>query len=81
MQRKILDMLAEWNVAYCQQSRYKEDFKHIIDMYRLLEYKGYRFPKIELDKVTSFEPEMNLKTEEQLENEDRINNGTVFIIL
>ncbi|KAJ3334605.1 hypothetical protein HDU91_002642, partial [Kappamyces sp. JEL0680] len=35
----------------------------------------YRFPHIKESAVNSFEPDVNLKTEEQLENEDRINNG------
>jgi ADP-ribosylation factor-binding protein GGA len=76
-QRKILELIAEWNFTYATKSRYKDDFKHINDMYRLLEFKGYRFPQIKDGEIASFEPEMNLKTEEQLEKEDQINNGLV----
>ncbi|KAI8897573.1 VHS domain-containing protein [Globomyces pollinis-pini] len=74
-QTKILSLIAEWNVVYCQKSRYKDDFKHINDMYRLLEYKGYRFPVIRKDDLNDFAPDVNLKTEEQLEEEDKVNNG------
>lgn len=44
-QKRVLELLAEWNVVYSQNSRYKEDFKHINDMCRLLEYKGKLFLK------------------------------------
>jgi hypothetical protein len=57
-QRKILELIAEWNVVYAQQSRYKDDFKHINDMYRLLEFKGYRFPEIKSSTVNQFEPDV-----------------------
>lgn len=44
-------------------------------MYRLLEYKGYQLPAVKEDQLNTFEPTVNLKTEEELENEDKINNG------
>ncbi|KAJ3276389.1 hypothetical protein HDV01_005012 [Terramyces sp. JEL0728] len=74
-QGKILELIGEWNYIYAQKSRYKEDFKHINDMYRLLEYKGYRFPRLN-EAALGFEPDVNLKTEEQLEEEDKKNQGT-----
>ncbi|KAJ3313883.1 hypothetical protein HDV04_001444 [Boothiomyces sp. JEL0838] len=74
-QQKILELIGEWNYIYAQKSRYKDDFKHINDMYRLLEYKGYRFPRLN-EAALNFEPDVNLKTEEQLEEEDRKNQGT-----
>lgn len=73
-QRKILELIAEWNITYAQKSRYREDFKNIHEMYRLLEYKGYQFPHIK-EEATNIEPEIVLKTEEQLESEDMKNNG------
>ena len=44
-------------------------------MCRLLEYKGYTLPAIKESEVNTFEPSVNLKTEEQLENEDKIIHG------
>ena len=53
-------------------SRYKEDFKHINDMYRLLKYKGYTFPDVRADALMALNTEPSgLRTEEQLEEEDR----------
>jgi hypothetical protein len=53
VQYKILELVEQWNATLCTTSRFKDDFKHINDMYRLLGYKGtffcfhvigYRFP-------------------------------------
>ncbi|KAI8922909.1 VHS domain-containing protein [Entophlyctis helioformis] len=75
-QHRILEMIQLWNATLCVNSRYKEDFKHINDMYRLLMYKGYRFPELSADAVTSFSVDGNgLKTEEELEAEDRKAHG------
>ena len=45
-------------------------------MCNLLEYKGYRIPILNDKDVPNLDPEFNLKTEEQLEEEDRKNQGT-----
>lgn len=70
-----MEFIGDWNYLYAIKSRYKDDYKHINDMYRLLEFKGYRFPKVQENVLNSSEPVADLKTEEQLEYEDNINNG------
>ncbi|ORY47350.1 VHS-domain-containing protein [Rhizoclosmatium globosum] len=40
IQIRILELIQQWNSTLCVHSRYREDFKHITDMYRLLSYKG-----------------------------------------
>lgn len=57
-------------------SRHKQDFKHINDMYRLLQYKGYRFPESGHDNFTI--PDDSLRTEGELEEEDKIVQGAVW---
>ncbi|KAJ8329891.1 ARF-binding protein [Batrachochytrium dendrobatidis] len=74
-QHRILELMQLWNATLCVNSRYKEDFKHINDMYRLLMYKGYRFPELREDAVKSFNGNNNLKTEDELEEEDRKAHG------
>ncbi|KAJ1332213.1 hypothetical protein BSLG_008875 [Batrachochytrium salamandrivorans] len=64
------------DATLCVNSRYKEDFKHINDMYRLLSYKGYRFPELQEAVILSFNGEgQSLRTEEELEEEDRKAHG------
>lgn len=75
---RILEMIGEWNLSLAQNSRYKDDFKHVNDMFRLLQYKGYKFP--ETSKDIFLLPPMTLQTEDQLEAEDRENQGAVFAL-
>ena len=63
-QRRILELLAEWNLVYAKRSRYCEDFRHITEMCNLLEYKGrecinegYRIPTLAESDVPQLEPE------------------------
>ncbi|KAJ3184347.1 hypothetical protein HDU85_001652 [Gaertneriomyces sp. JEL0708] len=72
---RILDLIQTWNATLCQTSRYKDDFKHINDMYRLLQYKGYRFPPLSKDATSALNSEQTFKTEEELQEEDRIAQG------
>jgi hypothetical protein len=37
---KILELIGEWRITLGENSRHKADFKHIGEMYKLLEYKG-----------------------------------------
>jgi hypothetical protein len=55
-QHKILELIQQWHATLCIHSRYKNDFKHIGDMYRLLIYKGYRFPELSQDAMTVLNP-------------------------
>ncbi|KAI0693158.1 VHS domain-containing protein [Cytidiella melzeri] len=67
---RILDLINGWKEGICVESRYKDDFGNIRDMHRLLTFKGYRFrnpPR----HASSTETTTNLKTADELENEDR----------
>ncbi|KAJ3285252.1 hypothetical protein HK104_009580 [Borealophlyctis nickersoniae] len=75
VQHRILELIQQWNSTLCVSSRYKEDFKHINDMYRLLQYKGYRFPAMSKEAANVLAPPQGLKTEEELEAEDKIAQG------
>ncbi|KAJ3160697.1 hypothetical protein HDU86_000456 [Geranomyces michiganensis] len=72
---RILELVQQWNSTLCVTSRYKDDFKHINDMYRLLTYKGYRFPPISQDAAAVLNPSGTFQTEEELEQEDKIAQG------
>jgi hypothetical protein len=37
---RILDLIQSWKETICKDSRFKEDFGNIRDMYRLLTFKG-----------------------------------------
>ncbi|TPX71443.1 hypothetical protein SpCBS45565_g00998 [Spizellomyces sp. 'palustris'] len=75
VQHRILELIQQWNATLCVTSRYKDDFKHINDMYRLLSYKGYRFPPLSKDAEAVLNPSHTFKTEEELEQEDKIAQG------
>ncbi|QRV78093.1 ADP-ribosylation factor family [Ceratobasidium sp. AG-Ba] len=71
---RILDMIHEWRETLCKESRWKEDLGNIKDMHRLLGYKGYRFrdnPRSSQAQSTSVAATANLKSPEELEEEDR----------
>ncbi|KAI9209029.1 VHS domain-containing protein [Polychytrium aggregatum] len=74
VQYRILELIQQWNATLCVTSRYKDDFVHINDMYRLLSFKGYRFPAVAPDAAVLNPPEV-FKTERELEEEDRIAQG------
>ncbi|TPX32721.1 hypothetical protein SmJEL517_g04196 [Synchytrium microbalum] len=75
VQYRILELIQQWNATLCRHSRYKEDFKNINDMYNLLMYKGYRFPQLQQDSANVMAPKEELKTEEELEEEDKVAQG------
>ncbi|KDQ11558.1 hypothetical protein BOTBODRAFT_114262 [Botryobasidium botryosum FD-172 SS1] len=69
---KILEVIHEWRETICKESRWKEDLGNIRDMHRLLSYKGYRFRDLpRSSNYTSTSATANLKSPEELENEDR----------
>ncbi|KAJ3120124.1 hypothetical protein HK098_004868 [Nowakowskiella sp. JEL0407] len=74
VQHRILEFIQIWNSTLCVSSRHRNDFKNINDMYRLLAYKGYRFPNVSVDASTILSTK-TLKTEEELEEEDKVANG------
>ncbi|ORY61005.1 VHS domain-containing protein [Pseudomassariella vexata] len=71
VQTKILEAIEEWRSTICETSRYKEDLGFIRDMHRLLSYKGYTFPEVRRDDAAVLNPSDNLKSAEEMEEEER----------
>ncbi|KAH8819482.1 VHS domain-containing protein [Xylogone sp. PMI_703] len=71
VQLKILEAIEEWRGTICQTSRYKEDLGFIRDMHRLLSYKGYVFPEVRREDAAVLNPSDNLKSAEEMEEEER----------
>ncbi|KAJ0115971.1 VHS domain-containing protein [Diaporthe amygdali] len=71
VQMKILEAIEEWRSTICETSRYKEDMGFIRDMHRLLSYKGYTFPEVRRDDAAVLNPSDNLKSAEEMEEEER----------
>ncbi|KAI2469118.1 VHS-domain-containing protein [Annulohypoxylon bovei var. microspora] len=71
VQSKILEAIEEWRSTICETSRYKEDLGFIRDMHRLLSYKGYHFPEVRRDDAAVLNPSDNLKSVEEMEEEER----------
>ncbi|KAG0174994.1 hypothetical protein DFQ30_001469 [Apophysomyces sp. BC1015] len=69
---RILYMMKEWKVALADKSRHRTDFSLIKDMYRLLRYKGYRFPEVRESSIAALAPDESLKSAEELEEEERM---------
>ncbi|CAE6394447.1 unnamed protein product [Rhizoctonia solani] len=79
---RILDMIHEWRETICKESRWKEDLGNIKDMHRLLGYKGYRFRDVPRTSQQSqpAEATANLKSPEELEQEDREAQSAVILL-
>ncbi|PWY76253.1 VHS-domain-containing protein [Aspergillus heteromorphus CBS 117.55] len=71
VQHRILESIEEWRQTICQTSRYKEDLGFIRDMHRLLLYKGYVFPEIRHEDAAVLNPSDNLRSAEEMEEEDK----------
>lgn len=71
VQAKILEAIEEWRVTICDTSRYKEDLGFIRDMHRLLSYKGYMFPEVRREDAAVLNPSDNLKSAEEMEEEEK----------
>ncbi|KAL4881430.1 VHS domain-containing protein [Aspergillus karnatakaensis] len=71
VQHRILESIEEWRQTICQTSRYKDDLGHIRDMHRLLLYKGYVFPEIRGEDAAVLNPSDNLRSAEEMEEEER----------
>ncbi|KKK22345.1 VHS domain protein [Aspergillus rambellii] len=71
VQHRILESIEEWRQTICQTSRYKEDLGFIRDMHRLLLYKGYVFPEIRREDAAVLNPSDNLRSAEEMEEEDK----------
>ncbi|KAJ3484739.1 hypothetical protein NLI96_g5437 [Meripilus lineatus] len=68
---RILELIHGWKEGICVDSRWKEDLGNIRDMHRLLTFKGYRFRDFPRQQQNTVAAAANLKTAEELENEDR----------
>ncbi|KAI0292523.1 VHS domain-containing protein [Russula brevipes] len=66
---RILELIHTWKEGICAESRWRDDLGNIRDMHRLLSFKGYRFRDI--PRTPSVPTTSNLKSAEELENEDR----------
>ncbi|KIL65108.1 hypothetical protein M378DRAFT_186543 [Amanita muscaria Koide BX008] len=66
---RILELVNSWKEGICSESRWKDDLGNIRDMHRLLTYKGYRFR--EIPRQTNLASASNIKSAEELEEEDR----------
>ncbi|EGX96609.1 ADP-ribosylation factor-binding protein GGA1 [Cordyceps militaris CM01] len=71
VQGKILEAIEEWRMTICETSRYKDDLGFIRDMHRLLSYKGYMFPEVRREDAAVLNPSDNLKSAEEMEQEER----------
>lgn len=71
-QRQILAIISEWTHTICKTSRHKDDLTFIRDMYRLLRSKGYDFPSVKKEDAAVLNPSDNIKSIEELQNEDKI---------
>ncbi|GME35459.1 VHS domain-containing protein [Neofusicoccum parvum] len=71
VQNRILELIEEWRSTICMTSRYKEDLGFIRDMHRLLSYKGYTFPEIRREDAAVLNPSDNLRSPEEMEQEER----------
>ncbi|KAK1230998.1 ARF-binding protein, partial [Marasmius sp. AFHP31] len=70
---RILELINGWKEGICAESRWKDDLGNIRDMHRLLMFKGYRFrdfPRRQ-QQQENLAAASNIKTAEELENEDR----------
>ena len=75
VQRMILAQIEEWYQTICCTSKYRSDFGYIRDMHRLLANKGYVFPELNLDDAAVLNPSDNLKSLEELQNEESVVNS------
>ncbi|KAI9755704.1 MAG: hypothetical protein M1815_004699 [Lichina confinis] len=71
VQLRILESIEEWRQTICQSSKYRDDLGYIRDMHRLLSFKGYMFPEIRREDAAVLNPNDNLKSAEEMEEEER----------
>ncbi|KAI0262612.1 VHS domain-containing protein [Gloeopeniophorella convolvens] len=67
---RVLELIHGWKEGICVESRWRDDLGNIRDMHRLLSFKGYRFRDF-ASRTASAPTASNLKSAEELENEDR----------
>ncbi|WBW72320.1 Golgi localized Arf binding gamma-adaptin-like protein Gga21 [Schizosaccharomyces osmophilus] len=70
VQKKILEMLEEWNYMLCKSNRHSQDFSRIHDLRELMSFQGYKFPKVDEDSVAVMNPSNELRSAHELAMED-----------
>ncbi|KAL7750509.1 ARF-binding protein [Sorochytrium milnesiophthora] len=71
-QLRILELIQEWNSTLAQSSKNKADMQNIADMYRLLTFKGYRFPGVAPSALAVLQQGDTLKSADEMEEEDTL---------
>ncbi|EPX74454.1 arf binding gamma-adaptin [Schizosaccharomyces octosporus yFS286] len=70
IQKKILEMLEEWNYMLCKNNRHSQEFSKIHDLRELMAFQGYKFPKVDEDSVAVMNPSNDLRSAHELAMED-----------
>ncbi|EHN02988.1 Gga1p [Saccharomyces cerevisiae x Saccharomyces kudriavzevii VIN7] len=72
VQQMILEAIEEWYQTICKHASYKDDLQYISDMHKLLKYKGYIFPKVGSENLAVMRPNDQLRTPNELQEEQEI---------
>ncbi|EPY54181.1 localized Arf binding gamma-adaptin [Schizosaccharomyces cryophilus OY26] len=70
IQKKILEMLEEWNYMLCKNNRHSQEFSRIHDLRELMSFQGYKFPKVDKDSIAVMNPSNDLRSAHELAMED-----------
>lgn len=75
----ILLMIAKWEASFASQSKYKKDFVNIKAMHRLLQLKGYHFPRVLPEEVAALVADevKGLKSKTEIDEEMKAVYGAV----
>ncbi|KAI9292228.1 VHS-domain-containing protein [Neoconidiobolus thromboides FSU 785] len=71
VQIKILEFINEWKLGLCSQPRYKQDFRKISELHNILIFKGYKFPNVKQDRVSTLVTKQAFCSAEELEEADK----------
>ncbi|KXN70552.1 VHS-domain-containing protein [Conidiobolus coronatus NRRL 28638] len=71
VQIKILEFINEWKLALCNQPRYRQDFGKIEELHNILSFKGYRFPTVKPERLSTLMNKQTLSTADELEEADK----------
>lgn len=71
VQMKILEFINEWKLGLASQTRFKHDFRKILELHNILLFKGYKFPTVKPDRISALVSKPVLSSAEELEEEDK----------
>lgn len=71
VQIKILEYINEWKLGLASQTRFKHDFRKILELHNILLFKGYKFPTVKPDRISALVSKPVLSSAEELEEEDK----------